>query len=181
MTPFVIFSLPRSRSTWLSLFLSYGGLLIGHDVGVDSESIPDFIDRMKPGTCETGAAFAWPVIREYLPMSKFVTVRRDRDEVCDSLARFGLSGFQDEMRVRDCHLDDIERLPGTKRFFYEDLARMEVCADLFTHCLEKPFDVSWWQRMDALNIQVDMSKQMRKLIHNRGQIESLKDDVRRCL
>jgi len=58
---------------------------------------------------------------------------------------------------------------------------MEVCADLFTHCLEKPFDVSWWQRMDALNIQVDMSKQMRKLIHNRGQIESLKDDVRRCL
>ncbi len=181
MKPFVIFSLPRSRSAWLSMFLSYRGLVVGHDIGADGLSVAQFMDRVWPGTCETGAAFAWPVIRDFLPGAKFVTVRRDRAEVCASLARFGLTGYEDEMRMRDAHMDVIEHLPGTIRFEYSDLSNGQKCAQLFTHCLEVPFDLKWWCRLDALNIQVDMAKQVQKLIDNRDQIERLKSDARGCL
>lgn len=175
--PFIVFSLPRSRSTWLSMFLSYDGREIGHDIGPDCASVADFFARLGDGTCETGAAFAWPVIRRLRPDIRFVVVRRDPFEVNESLERFGIRNQLIEMQRRSDHLEDIAGLPGTLTVSYEDLAKPNVCGALFEHCLDEPFDHGWWNRLDPLNIQVDMPKQLAKLIRNGDRIAALKAEV----
>jgi hypothetical protein len=177
--PFVVFSLPRSRSAWLSMFLSCRGRLIGHDIGADCESPAEFFLKLGAGTCETGAAFAWQFIRRAKPNAKFIVVRRDPFEVADSLARFGLNGFLSEMQARDDDLMSISEQRGVLTVDYHDLVKPEVCAEVFEFCLDEAMPAWWWQRLDALNIQVDMNKQVAKLIRNADRISRLKADVRR--
>src|SRR6185503_11458650 len=77
--PFVLFSLPRSRSAWLSVLLSRPGALVGHDIGIGCAQPEDFAQRLRSdlaGTCETGAAFAWRLIRWLVPDARFAVVRR---------------------------------------------------------------------------------------------------------
>lgn len=177
--PFVVFSLPRSRSTWASLFLSYQGRVIGHDIGADCSCPQEFAVRLGAGTCETGAAFAWRAIRKMKPNAKFAVIRRDPFEVAASLAKFGLTGYLAEMQQRESDLVTISEQPGVLTLDYHDLATPSACAKLFEHCLGEPFDVSWWIRLDAINIQVDMAKQLAKLVKNADRISRLKADVRR--
>ncbi len=68
---FIVLSLPRSRSTWLSLFLSHEAQ-IGHDIGADCSSVAEFMSSIGAGTCETGAAFAWPLIKRLSPDIKVI-------------------------------------------------------------------------------------------------------------
>lgn len=179
MRPFIVFSLPRSRSTWLSLFLSYGGRQIGHDIGVDCRTREDFLARLGDGTCETGAAFAWRRIRQAVPDCRFALVYRPIHEVCASLERFGLDGWWPEMQKRLFDMDEIARETDALIVDYHEMDRPEVCERLFEFCLGEPLDIAWWARMDAMNIQTDMPKQIAKLVDNRAAIEALKADVRR--
>lgn len=177
---FVVFSLPRSRSAWLSVFLGQNGRGAGHDIGIECATPEDFIDHLKGlgGTCETGAAFAWPLIRQALPDVKFAVILRDPAEVCASLARFGLTGLEDEMAQRVAHLSEIAALPGTLNLTYEALADPQACRLLFEHCREEPFDAENWRRLAALNIQVDMPARLARLHANHDRIEGLKASVR---
>jgi hypothetical protein len=179
MPPFIVFSLPRSRSAWMSMFLSYRERVIGHDIGPDCGYPNEFFLRLGQGTCETGAAFAWKFIRRVKPCVRFVVVRRDPFEVADSLARYGLTGFLSEMQSRDDDLMQISEEPGTLTVEYHDLVNPEPCADIFAHCLGEVMPDWWWQRYDGLNIQVDMAKQIEKLVRNADRISKLKADVRR--
>ena len=44
--PFIVFSMPRCRSTWLSVFLSRPGAQVGHDIGVECASADEFKARL---------------------------------------------------------------------------------------------------------------------------------------
>lgn len=171
---FVVFSLPRSRSAWLSVFLSYQGRQIGHDIGIDCRTPAEFIHRIGDGTCETGAAFAWRLVRRALPEARFVVVRRPRAEVVDSLCRFGFGDQTAELTDRDRRLDEIAAQPGTLSIDYADLATEGGAARAFEHCLAAPFDPIWRRRLEALNIQVDMPKMIEKLRRNHDDIQALK-------
>lgn len=175
---FVVFSLPRSRSAWLSAFLGAPGRVVGHDIGVTCSSPSEFAWRLRnemAGTCETGAAFAAPLIRQMIPDVRFVTIRRSITQVCASLARFGIVDVEDEMAERDMALDAIERrYPDTMRLEFADLIRPTVCGVLHQFCTGLPMDGVWWAALDALNIQVDMARQLALLHANAGQIAGLK-------
>lgn len=159
------------------MFLSYEGREIGHDIGPDCASVADFFARLGDGTCETGAAFAWPLIRRLRPDIRFAVVRRDPFDVNASLERFGIRNQLVEMQRRSDQLEDIAGLPGTLSVEYEHLAHASVCGKLFEHCLGESFDIDWWRRLDPLNIQVDMDKQLAKLIRNTDRIAALKAEV----
>lgn len=182
---FVVFSLPRSRSAWLSAFLGAPGRVVGHDIGVTSTSPDHFAWRLKnelAGSCETGAAFAAPLIRRLIPDAVFATVRRPVEEVCASLARFGLTGLEDEMQSRDKALDDIEAAnPDALRIEFKDLIKATACDHIHLHCTGLPMDGAWWAAMDPLNIQVDMARQIALITRNAVQIEELKWQARRMM
>ena len=179
-SPFVVFSLPRSRSAWASLFLSYGGAFVGHDIAIDCGRPEDFIEQITgkfAGTCETGAMVGWRLIRRYLPTCKFAVIRRRRADVVASLGRFGLTGFEDEMERRDALLDEITALPGTLSLTFSDMETSTACAMLFEFCLERPFDPRWWLHLSQMNVQVDMRKTLQRLYDNHNRIEILKTEV----
>jgi hypothetical protein len=179
--PFVVFSLPRSRSAWLSVLLSGPGAVIGHDSGPQTNNVAEFIAAVDGGTCETGAAFAWPLIRRMLPDAKFAVVRRDPAQVVQSLARFGLHGYEDELADRVRQLDQISAQPGTLSVEFEDLANEDACAQLYDHCLGRPMPRGWWRHLDPINIQVDMRRQLQLLASRQPQIAALKAEAQRLM
>lgn len=178
--PFVILSLPRSRSAWLARFLSYGGRKCGHDLATTVGSMMEFAGLFESngydGTAETGAVVGWQAILRVIPGVRFVVVRRPIDEVYRSLSRFGLASslLMDELRDRDAMLDEVARLPGVRSFSFDNLRGIDVCRDIFEHCLGIPFDWEWWEGLATENVQVDVPQRVQYLIDNADRIAELK-------
>lgn len=180
MAPFIVFSLPRSRSAWLTVFLSAPSRLVGHDIGITSGSPGEFIERLRgplAGTCETGAAFAWPLIKKRLPEARIAVVVRAPAEVCASLARFGFTGIEAEIAERSRQLERISAAAGVVTIQYQHLTDPQACARLHHHCTGRDMDMAWWRHMDGMNVQVDMAKRTALLHRNGPQIAALKAAV----
>src|ERR1700739_4123082 len=92
MQKFIIFSLPRSRSFWLSKFLSFGEPRVGHDLAIRCASIEDFVEQLAQvdGTIETGAVLGWRGVRKVLPKARLLVRRRPLVQVGRSLVNQGL-------------------------------------------------------------------------------------------
>ena len=160
MTGFIVYALPRSRTFWLSKFLTYGAWYCGHDEARHVRSLDDVASWFKlpnTGTVETAAAPFWRL----LPPMRTVTVRRPVDEVVWSVQRFGLGldwdKFARTMRALDAKLDQIEkRVPNVLRVTFEELRTEAACHAVFEHCLGLRPDPAWWQHLAPINLQVHL-------------------------
>ncbi len=182
--PFIVLSLPRSRSAWITAFLSYGGRKCGHDLATQCESVADFAAMLRgeyAGTAETGAVVGWRAIRALMPEAKIAVVRRPVQEVHNSLARFGLGGklLMDELRERDAMLEQVAAVPGVRSFTFDDLEGINACQQLFEHCLGEPFEWEWWESLANVNVQVDVRDRLKYLVDNKTKIDALKADAAR--
>ena len=175
--PFIILSLPRSRTAWLSHFLSYNQQFCAHDISLDSKSVGDLWARLGyfRGTVETGAAFAWPL---FVGKAKVFVVRRPVAEVDASFRLMGLEVPLDELERRAADLDTASEVVGVRTIQHRALADENVCAWLFEQCLGLPFDRGWWAALAGVNIQLDMAKRFEKIRANHPQIERLKTEAR---
>jgi len=180
--PFLLFALPRSRTAWLSHFLSPVPGAVGHDTGIDCKSIAEFIgqfygkDRLA-GTCETGAMMAWRVLKYKMPEAKMVVIQRPAAEVAFSLGRCGLFPGLLELEQRKIYLEAISRLEGTKTFSFNQLKRKDICEYIYKFCNDEAPPVGWWEYYSDFNIQVDMQKRVEKLKTNAEAIAKLKENV----
>lgn len=177
--PFVVFSLPRSRSAWLSHYLGNDSGLVGHDVLLNCDSLEDFercftVEGML-GTCETAAAWGWKIIQRRLPVVRFVTIRRPVDEVLSSLRRHGLNPSEEYMRQMDGVLDVIESLPRTLSVDFEDLDCAGVCEQVYRFCRGETPDDSWTARMLRLNIQVNMPSRIEQIRNRAPALSALRE------
>lgn len=177
--PFVVLSLPRSRSAWMKHFLSYGGAEIGHDEATKCSSVAEFKARLGQlsGTCETGAVLGWRLLVEEIPGVRLVVVKRDPVEVFQSLLRFGINADLDDLVRKWVLLDVVSALHGVLTLSYESLASPQACQQLFEYCLDLPFDWQWWEALSCTRIEVDMQLRLRDLILNRDRTESFKAEV----
>jgi len=185
ISPFIIFALPRSRTAWLSRFLSYSTRRCGHDISIECQSMSDFLGAFGSGgidgTVESGAVLGWRVIKQFLPRVRFVTVRRPIGEVYESLAKFGLYPTAGELETKDELLDVVETLPGTLRFDYHELSDGEVAKRLFTHCLQLAFDEQWWRSWEQTIVQIDMPARLDRLRENYPRLQALKVELAELL
>lgn len=177
--PFVVFSLPRSRSAWLSKFLSYGPFHCAHDELRHCRSLADvesWLAQPCTGTCETAASPFWRLLK---PGVRVVTVTRPVDEVLASLRRGGLV-FEDAvmrpvLRHHEAKLRQIAaRLPDVLTVTFEALRDEATCARVFEHCLGLPHDSAWWQRWAGENVQRNMQEFLRYAIAYAPQTEALR-------
>ncbi len=179
--PFVIFSLPRSRSAWLSRFLTYGEWHCGHDELRHCRSLDDvrsWLSQPCTGTVETAASPFWRLLPRYRPDARVVTIRRPVSEVLPSLRRAGLQFEDATMRLAlarlDRKLDQIEcRLPGVLSLPFSALAEEQTCAALFEHCLPYQHDSAWWRALIDVNIQISLPLLMRYYAAHQKQMEKL--------
>jgi len=179
---FVIFASPRSRTTWLSAWLAYGGWQCGHDELRHCRSLDDvrsWLAQPQTGTVETAAAPFWRLLERYSPEARIVTLRRPVAAVAASLARGGLcvdDAVMRRLQMADRKLEQIEhRLAG--RVFplrYEELDSEAACAELFTYCLGMPHDKVWWRACAAVNIQTSIPHTLRYAAAHAVQVEKLR-------
>ena len=177
--PFIVLSLPRSRSAWMRHFLSYGGNLVGHDISTRCSSVAQFKTELSKlsGTCETGAVLGWRLIREELPAARLVVVKRDPTEVYTSLLKFGIMADMTDLMHKWELLGLVAELPGVLSVEYRDLTSAAACQAIFERCLDLPFDWQWAEELHRTNIQVNMSLRLGELIANRDKLESFKSEV----
>jgi GNAT superfamily N-acetyltransferase len=156
---FIVYGLPRSRTFWLSQFLSYREWTCGHDESRHVRSLADvdcWFSQPATGTVETAAAPYWRLIhwKRDLPT---VVVRRPVEEVMASLRRLGMEPSEAYLRKLEAKLTQISaRVPGALTVAYADLAREDVCAKVFEHCLPYKHDPEWWRFVAPLNLQAKM-------------------------
>jgi hypothetical protein len=164
MTPFVVFSLPRSRSAWLSQFLTYGDWTCGHEELRRMRSLDDvkaWFSQPNIGTVETSAAPWWRLLDTYAPGARVVVVRRPPSEVVESLlniwgVQFDRAVIEKVIAKHDRKLDQIERrLPNVLSVAFSSLAVEGVCATVFEYCLGYPHDHDHWERLSPVNIQIN--------------------------
>src|SRR5580693_3567005 len=171
---FIVYSLPRSRSAWVSRFLSYG-VKCGHDLATQCETMKEFAHLFSEyeGTAETGAVIGWKAIRRVLPDARIAVIRRSVSQVYDSLSKFGLGSpeLANELCERDEILEQVGRLPGVRSFRFSDLDKPWACQELFEHCLGAPFDWEWWESLANVNVQVDVAERIKYLADNHERIE----------
>lgn len=179
-TAFVVFSLPRSRTTWLSRFLTYGDWHCGHDELRHMRQLEDvrsWLAQPNTGTVETAAAPFWRLALHLVPDLRIVTIRRDPDEAAASAVRAGLGkdlrAMAIHFRQMDHKLGQIERRTGCRSFQYEDLKRHEVCADLFMHLLPYCPSYARWAALDQENIQTSVAPLARYVNAHARQFERL--------
>jgi len=167
--PFVIFALPRSRTYWLSRFLTYGGSTCGHDETRHVRSVEDvrsWLAQDQVGTVETAAAPFWRLLLKERPDAKVLVVRRPVAEVVDSLMRLGIAFDREALTTKmhrlDRKLDVIERrFPGAQSVRFSDLAHEAACKEVFEYCLPFAHDPLWWAQISAVNLQINLPALLR--------------------
>lgn len=184
--PFVVIGLPRSRTAWLSRFLSYGNWHCGHEESRHWRSLDDvraWVVQPKTGTAETGIAAHWRLLPRLAPNARVVIVRRPVAEVVESLMRidtgegaFDRAALTAAMSRIDAKLNQIEkRLPGVLSVKFADLETEETCATVFEHCLPFEHDHEWFERWRNVNVQCDFPALMRYAGAYRPQLLKLSD------
>ena len=178
---FVIFALPRSRTMWLSKFLTYGPWICAHDELRHCRSLEDvktWFVQPCVGSVETIAAPFWRLLRTMQPGARIAVVRRPIPEVLVSLRETGLC-FEDAVMARhlarlDAKLVQIvHRLPDVFSVNCADLAEEGCCARLFEHCLGLPHDQDWWAAISPMNIQTNLMHDLRYFAAYYPQLEKL--------
>lgn len=180
--PFVVFALPRSRTTWLSRFLSYGEYRCGHEELRHCRSLDDistWFTQPYIGTAETAAAPFWRLLSRVAPDVNVLVVRRPVPEVVDSLMNIPGVAFDRQVLVAtmsalDRKLDQIEgRLANVLSVDFAGLEREDVCAAAFEHCLPYSHDSAHWQQLALVNVQCDMVAIMRHFAACRPALDKL--------
>ena len=156
--PFIIYSLPRSRTLWLSEFLSYGGWRVYHDIPLSVGTLAEMRAALavpRTGTVETNMSRAAPMLRTWFPEAPIVVVKRPVDDVLASMTRIGWQMERSYLEAEDRNLDVIGTLPNAITVPYHQLSTKRGCKAVFEHCLRRPFDFEHWKRFRYRNIQVD--------------------------
>lgn len=172
---FVVFSLPRSRSFWLSCFLNYGDWTCGHDEIRHVRSLQDvtaWLGMSNTGTIETAAAPFWRLLPS---QTRVCVIRRPVADVVASMLRTGVEydegGLWREMRKLDAKLDQIaSRVPNALSLDYADLVTEDGCARVFEHCLPYAHDRNWFAAASPLNMQVNVPAMVRYFHAHQAQL-----------
>ncbi len=190
--PFIIYGLPRSRTAWLSMFLTYRDWTCHHEKAMFMRSMADvkaLFSQSNIGSVETGAPYGRCLIKWLLPNIKEVVILRPIEDCVDSLMRIDFEGFftfdraklQKIMtRGRRC-LDKIAKDQNVLVINYSDLEKENTCRRLFEFCLPYAFDREWWEYMKDKNIQVNLKELFLYRYQNKSAIDAFKSLCKREL
>ena len=189
--PFIIYGLPRSRTAWLSMFLTYGEWTCHHEKAMFMRKLSDVVELFSTpntGSAETGASYGRCLLKFLVPDIKEVVILRSVDDVMNSLLKIQLEEFTwDEPKLRRImergrrSLERIAKDPNVMVVNYEDLDEEETCRKIFEFCLPYKFDRDWWAYMDQKVITLNFPFLMRYRKHHKNFIDNFKSTCKREL
>lgn len=187
--PFIIFALGRSRTAWLSTFLSYREWTCYHEYGFRPRSLPEAwaaLNRPCTGYAETAAAPGWPLVCYHAPRTRFVVVRRDVEtaiRAMEMLYERAAIGY-DKVRLRAIFereardLERISRQPGCLTLDFAELDTEQGCQRIFEFCLPFSFDRAWWLSLRGRRIEADLKQILGYYWGNKAGIDAFQRDCR---
>ena len=184
--PFIIYGLPRSRTAWLSMFLTYKDWTCHHEKMMHMRRIGDFKELMtapNTGSAETGACYGRCLMKYFAPNLKEVVILRPVEEVMESLMKIDMRGMFvfDRVKLKKIvdkgrrALDKIAKDPKVLVINYADLEKEETCKRIFEFCLPYKFDRDWWIYYHEKNIQLDFPMLLAYRKNNKGTIDGYKN------
>ena len=184
MNPFIVYALPRSRTAWLSAFLTYGDWTCDHEQAIFMRSIEDvktFFDRPHHGTVETAAAQGWHILHHHIPELKALVIRRPVEEVVDSMLHAEVGPYKyDEDKLRKAMtygnrmLGQVANALDLPVVDYADLESESTCRGIFEYCLNTEFDRNHFQRLHGQHIEADIPAYIRYYHENQVEISKFK-------
>lgn len=87
---FFVFGMPRSRTKWLSAFLTHGDIVCHHEYVSKLRDLDELSALSNNGTAETFGIWLWEAIYRRFPNARYVVIRRDPVEVEKSMERQGV-------------------------------------------------------------------------------------------
>jgi|HubBroStandDraft_6_1064221.scaffolds.fasta_scaffold66294_3 hypothetical protein len=191
LLPYMVFSAGRSRTMWLSAFLTYGICVCHFEALAKVSSLTEVLTMLSipgMGAAETLAAPAWPILLTAEPRLRTVVVRRPAEEILASLVAATKDQMQldlDKLRhllayVRRS-LDKLSLQPQTLTVDFSELAKEEVCAAVFEHCLPYKHDSGWWKFLAAKNINPDVQQLAALYLRREKEILALGRECRHML
>lgn len=179
---FVVFALPRSRTAWLSRFLTYGEWTCDHEEILHLRSMDDirsWFQLPNKGTCETAAGSWWRTVLKHDPAVRVVVIRRPVADVVNSLMAVPGTSFDRDLLTRairraDRKLDQIERrMPNVLSVRFEELCSEARCAEIFEHCLPYKHNHIHWELLSRVNIQINLPAMLRYMHAHGPQLTKL--------
>lgn len=142
---YIICALPRSRTFWLSVVLSYKGEVCLHDpVGKFGLEIPE-----ADGISDTSAWMLYPELCKKYPESRWICIWREPKEVADSLWKLGMAPVNLEMAVPLLkEISDRAYLTVP----YNDIDSMSTIIWEVAG-IKNPYSRKYWEKMKRINLQ----------------------------
>lgn len=158
---FLICGYPRSRTMWLSKFLTVEGISVcNHEATEFAGSAEEFwanaekeaADCEYYGNSDAANIFVLPSLLAERPLTQVVWIERDMIEVARSMKNIGMPinelGLNNLMTMRQVHQKHFDLIIG-----YEALHSGDVCKMVWDLCLPKvPFDWARWGAFQHQNI-----------------------------
>jgi len=144
MIKFIITGLPRSGTTWLSVFLSTDDCLCLHDpYGTHT---PEELGQWEGGVCDTALWYYADWCRVHT--DKFIIIDRKVEEVNSSLINL------DIVQVPEEFTNIFNNTDSNKRIYFEDLFTEEIAEELWNYIYpEKPFNVIRWKMLKDIHME----------------------------
>jgi len=191
LLPYAVFSAGRSRTMWLSAFLTYGICVCNFEATARVSSLSEVLTMLAipgMGAAETLAAPAWPLLLTAEPRLRAVVVRRPTEEILASLLAATKDKLEldlDKLRHLLAYLrralDKLGLQPQTLTVDFHELAREETCRAVFEHCLPYKHDSGWWKFLSEKNINPDVNRLAALYVQREREILSLGRECRHML
>lgn len=169
--PFIIMSLPRSRTAWLAAFLTDGDVTCHHEllrVCESPEEYPDkFLQTKTPiiGDADPSMVLFYEGLRDKLPPHKVVFINRDpvaaeqsHRAMLEKTGHKEAQGIDAWLKV-EIAFNAVKRLvPDAMTFQFEDLDDEKKVQQLAEYCTGLPFNRERYRQFNELNIECIPSK-----------------------
>lgn len=170
---FFVLAVPRSRTHWLSHFLTTPTCQVAHEDCYKYSSIDEMLQNMPDGIVDTALIIAWKELK-----GKIVIIDRDIEDCIKSgLIRCSqFDGHDPEKTKRTFYglrkiLEEAMLVHPVVKF--EDLSNEEVCKSLFEYLTEEEFDAERWRAMNSVNLQSDAVRNYQLCQEHGDNIRSL--------
>jgi hypothetical protein len=145
---FFIFSLPRSGSAWLSVFLTGADSYCYHELTIEQDwpLVAGSRKEQLIGAVDTAAILDPKKIYDLYPHIDYYSLVRNKEDINKSLRRVGLGKFNANKYP----------LPPHTPIFYEKLHDIGYLNHIWDAIIGTPFDKERAERLVDMNIQRDL-------------------------
>jgi len=163
VSPFAVLGLPRSRTAWLSQFLTYGDRVCLHEPSRHWKGMADLHAALDAGCglSDSVLTFRWRDILAHRADTAVVVVHRSAGEVLTSFRRAGLwhDRLPEAVASLEMAIDELmEGAPEALHVPYAALDQHNVCARVFAHCLGFDMPFAHWHKWRDQRVLADATQ-----------------------